>query len=91
MWGICGLLPSCRMASRISAIGRGNARQRIVAANVALRASNYCQMAIGQRETGCTVIEDSRGPSGDRVARSTLRRCNWKPGRNVIWYHPAGR
>jgi hypothetical protein len=58
---------------------------------VALRASNCRQMAIGQREAGCTVIEDSRGPSRDRVAGSTLRRCNWKPGRNVVWYGPADR
>jgi hypothetical protein len=48
-------------------------------------------MAIGQRETGCTVIEDSRSPGGNRMARGTLRRRGWKSGRDVIRYRPAQR
>ena len=41
-------------------------------------------MAIGQRKTSCTVIEDSRSPCGDCVARGTLRRRGWESGRNVV-------
>ena len=48
-------------------------------------------MAIGQWETSCTVIKDSRGPGGNRVARCTLRRRGWKSGRDVVRYVSAKR
>jgi hypothetical protein len=90
MRGICGLLPCCQMAPRISAIGRGDARQRVVAPNMAQGASHR-RVGIGQRETGCAVIEDSRSPSRNRVARCTLRRRDWESCRNVVRYVPAKR
>jgi hypothetical protein len=46
-------------------------------------------MAIGQRETRCTVIKDSCSPSGDRVAGCTLRRAGWKSSGDVIRYASA--
>jgi hypothetical protein len=57
---------------------------------VAQTASN-CRVSIGQRETGCTVIEYSRSPSRNRVARCTLRRRDWESCRNVVRYVPAKR
>jgi hypothetical protein len=46
-------------------------------------------MGIGQREAGRTVIENSRGPGGDRVARGTLRRRSREPSRDVVRDAPA--
>jgi hypothetical protein len=85
-WGV-GLLPGRQVASRISAIRRGY-RQSIVVADVARNASRV-GMGIGQREASCSVIENSRGPGGDRVARGTLRRRGREPGRDVVRYVPA--
>jgi len=48
--------------------------------------ASHCRVGIGQRETGCTVIEDSRSPGRNRVARCTLRRRDWKSCRNVVRY-----
>jgi len=48
-------------------------------------------MAIGQRETGCTVIEDSRSPSRNRMARCTLRRPSRESCRDVVRYVSAKR
>jgi len=72
------------MAPGISAIV-GGSRQSVVAANVAQTAS-HCRVGIGQRETSCAVIEDSRSPSRNRVTRGTLRRRDWESCRDVVRY-----
>jgi hypothetical protein len=48
-------------------------------------------MGIGQRKTGCTVIEDSRSPGRNRMARCTLRRPNGESRRDVVRYVSAKR
>jgi len=85
--GIIRLLPSRQMAARVTAVSR-RGRQSVVAADVAQTAS-HCRVGIGQRETGCAVIEDSRSPSRNRVARRTLRRRDWESCRNVVRYVSA--
>ena len=84
-----GLLPGRQVAARVSAIGRRD-RQSIVIANVAQGAC-HCGMAIRQRETGCTVIENSGGPSCNRMAGCALRGPGWKSRRDVVRYVPAKR
>lgn len=66
MHRIVGLLPGGQMALRISAVG-GRNRQRIVVIDVA-KIAGHVGMAVGQREAGGVVIENSRGPGGDGVA-----------------------
>ena len=87
-WGV-GPLPGRQVASRISAIRRGY-RQSIVVADVA-RNTGCIGVGIGQREASCSMIENSRGPGSNRVARGTLSRRDWKSGRNVVRYVPAKR
>src|SRR6266446_8697420 len=87
-WGV-GLLPGRQVASRISAIRRGY-RQSIVVADVA-RNTGCIGVGIGQREASCSMIENSRGPGSNRVARGTLSRRDWKSGCNVVRYVPAKR
>jgi hypothetical protein len=55
------------------------------------QSASHCRVGIGQRETGCAVVENSRSPGRNRVARCTLRGCNWKSGRNVVRHVPAER
>ena len=61
-----GLLPGRQMASGISAIGRSY-RQTVVVVDVA-QIAGHVGMAVSQREPGCAVIEDARGPRSDWVA-----------------------
>jgi len=92
-WPGCGVRRSGRslpaaaivgaqMATGISAISRRN-RQCIVVVDVAQGAS-YAGVCIGQRESGGVVIEDSRGPGGDRVAGRTGGSSGWETSRDVI-------
>ncbi len=46
-------------------------------------------MPIGQHEAGRAVIEDSRSPSGNRVARCAGRSRSREPCRDVVRYVPA--
>jgi len=89
MDGIRGLLPGREMATRVAAIGGSN-RQTVVVVEVAECAS-HIRMSIGQRKAGRTVVEDSRGPSCDRVARRTRRCRRRKSGRDVIRYRTSNR
>jgi len=63
----------------------------VVAVDVAARAWNRCGVKTSQRETGCIMIKGSRRPGCDRMARCTLRRRNWKSGRDVVRHVPANR
>src|SRR5712691_6442516 len=49
------------------------------------------RMGIGQGEAGRSVIENSRSPGSNRVARGTLRRRRREPGCDVVRYVPANR
>ena len=82
MHGIVGALPARQMALRISAVGRLDG-QRIVIVDVAQRAS-YAGVAIGQQESGRTVIENTRSPSRNWMARGAGRRRRREPGRYVV-------
>ena len=99
-WPGCGVRRSGRslpaaaivgaqMATGISAISRRN-RQCIVVVDVAQGAS-YAGVCIGQRESGGVVIEDSRGPGGDRVAGRTGGSSGWETSRDVIRNVAANR
>ena len=48
-------------------------------------------MAIGQWEAGCTVIENSRSPGRNRMARGALRGRGWKSSSDVVRYVSAQR
>ena len=77
------------MASGISAIGREN-RQRIVVVDVA-QIAGHVGVAIGQQETCRAVIEKSRRPGRNRVARRASRSRDREPSRHVVWNIPANR
>ena len=78
------------MASGISAIGLGNIRQCVVAADVARRAGRS-RVGVCQCEPGGTVIKNTRGPSRDGVARSALRGSGWESRRHVVGNISADR
>jgi hypothetical protein len=60
MYRIVCLLPSRRMALRVSAIGRGD-RQSVIIIDVA-RCASEVGMAVGQQESRSTVIECGCSP-----------------------------
>ena len=69
---IIGLLPCRQVAARVAAIGRLGV-QRIVAADVALRAAGHLArrrelVRIRQRETGSAVVKLAVCPNRNRVA-----------------------
>ena len=69
---IVGLLPCRQVAARVATIGRLSV-QRIVAADVALRASHHLArrgelVRVRQRETGSAVIKLAVCPNRNRVA-----------------------
>ena len=77
------------MALRVSAIGRGD-RQRIVVVDVAQIAS-HVGMPIRQQESCGAVVENSRRPGGDRVARRASRSRRRESRRDVVRHRPANR
>ena len=66
VWGRIGLLPGRQMATGVTTIGRSN-RQTVVVGDVS-QIAGHVGMAVSQREPGCAVIEDARGPRSDWVA-----------------------
>jgi hypothetical protein len=86
---IIRLLPGRQMASRIPAIGRGY-RQTIVVVDVA-QTAGHVGVRVGQSEAGCAVIENSRSPGSNRVARRASRSRDREPRGHVIRYVPADR
>ncbi len=87
--GVIGLLPGGQVALRVTAIGRLNI-QRVVATNVALRASSDFArrrklVRIRQREARGAMIELAVGPNGDGMAGGAGRR-----GRREIRSHVVG-
>ena len=69
MHGIVRLLPGRKMAPGITAVCRSDV-QRIISIDVAL-AALHRRVLVGQRETGCAVIELAVCPSRNRMARRT--------------------
>lgn len=86
---IVRLLPVRQMALRVSTIGRRN-RQRIVVIDVAQIAGNVC-VSIRQREARGVVIENSRGPGCNRMARRASGSRRRETRRDVIRNIPANR
>jgi hypothetical protein len=87
--GIIGLLPGGQMALRIAAIGWGD-RQGIVVVDVAQVAS-HVRVSIREQETGRAVVENSGGPSCDRVACCACRCGGRETGSDVVRYRSANR
>ena len=79
---IIRLLPRSQVASGVSTIGRLD-RQRVVVVEMAGGADDT-GVAIGQLEASRTVIENTRSPSSDRVARSALRSRRGESSSDVI-------
>ncbi len=82
MHWIVGLLPGRQVAARIAAVGRCG-RQRIIVIDVA-QIAGHVGVTIGEQEAGGAVVENSRGPSSDRMARRASRSRHWKSSGDVI-------
>ena len=89
MHRIVGLLPGRQVAARIATIGWSN-RQGVIIINVA-QVAGHIGMAIGEQKTGGAVVENSRGPGRDRMARRASRSRNWKSRSDVIRNTPPKR
>src|ERR1039458_10854376 len=77
------------MAAGISAIGREN-RQSIVIIDMA-QSAGHAGVGIGQQEAGGAVIEDSRRPSGNRMASGAGRSRGWGSRSDGVRDRPANR
>ena len=78
MHGSVGLLPGRQMATRVTAVRRGD-RQTVVVVDVA-QIAGHVRMPVGQQESRRAVIEDCGRPTDRRVARRTIRQCKRRPG-----------
>ena len=81
------LLPGRQMATGITAIRWGN-RQTVVVIDVA-QIAGHVGMPVGQREPGCTVIENARGPRRDGMAGGAGGCRRGETGCDVIWNRAA--
>jgi hypothetical protein len=92
--GSVGSLPASaiirtEVAAGISAIGRRNA-QRVVAVNVAERASHGC-VRVRQRKSSGVVVKNSRRPCRDGMAGGAGRRSCRETGGEVVRNVAANR